>query len=325
LKLRSLGSHGLRASAVSLGCFHYGEVDEAEALSLLDFAIELGVTMLDTADTYGVGESERLVGRAVRGRRDRVVVASKFGQIRLPGDPRPRGICGRPEYVRQACEASLERLGIETLDLYYLHRVDPEVPIEDTVGAMAQLVRSGKVRYLGLSEPGPQTLRRAHAVHPISVVQNEYSLLTRDPEATMLPQLRELGISLVAYSPLGRGLLTNKVDLAANDPRRQFPRFADEALSRNLARVAELESLARMRGATAGQLALAWVLARGDDVVAIPGTRRRDRLRENVAAAALELTREELNVIDALFPPGIAAGARYPDVSPLGREAPAKR
>lgn len=321
MQLRRLGE--LRVSAVSLGCYSYGEVGERETLSLIDRAIELGITMLDTSDTYGVGEGERLIGKALRDRRERVVVASKFGQIRLPGDPRPRGVCARPDYAKQACDASLARLGIESIDLYYLHRVDPQVPIEDSVGAMAELVRAGKVRYLGLSEAGPQTIRRAHAVHPISALQNEYSLLTRDAES-VLPLLRELGIGLVAYSPLGRGMLTGRLDLSENDPRKRFPRFAAAHLATNISLVNRLRPIAQRRGVTPGQLALAWVLARGDDVVAIPGTRRRDRLEENIAAAGLKLDRDELEELGRLFPAGAASGARYADLSPLGREAPPK-
>ena len=309
-------------SAVSLGCFTYGGEDGLA--SAIDRALELGVTMLDTSDTYGVGESERLVGRAVRGRRERVVVASKFGQVRLPGDPRPRGVCGRPDYARQACDASLERLGIDTIDLYYLHRVDPQVPIEETVGAMSELVRAGKVRHLGLSEAGPQTIRRAHAVHPLAALQNEYSLMSREAEA-VLPLLRALGIGLVAFSPLGRGLLAGHVALAENDARRVFPRFGAENLNANLSLARQLDEMGKRRGATAAQIALAWVLSRGDDVVAIPGTRRRERVEENVAAAGIELSEEEIAELERLFPPGAAAGARSFDLAQLGREAPAKR
>lgn len=314
----------LRVSAVSLGCFHYGAASEAQAARVVERALELGVTMLDTSDTYGVGESERAVGRALRGRREGVVVASKFGQVRLPGDPRPRGVCGRPDYARQACHESLSRLGIDCIDLYYLHRVDPEVPIEDTVGAMADLVREGKVRHIGLSEAGPNTVRRAHAVHPLAAVQNEYSLLTRDAES-LLPLLRELGIGLVAYSPLGRGLLTGAVELGPVDARRSFPRFSGENLEANLARARILQAIAAKRNASPGQLALAWLLAQGDDIVAIPGTRRVERLEENVAAAGLVLTAAEKLELERFFPPGAAAGARYADMSPLGREAPPKR
>ena len=318
MRQRKLG--GLSVSAVSLGCFTYGGEDGLA--SAIDRALELGVTMLDTSDSYGVGESERLVGRAVKGRRDKVVVATKFGHIRLPGDPRPRGVCGRPEYARQACDASLARLGIETIDLYYLHRVDPEVPIEDTVGAMSELVRAGKVRYIGLSEAGPQTIRRAHAVHPLAAVQNEYSLMSRDAEG-VLPLLRELGIGLVAFSPLGRGLLAGRVDLAPNDARRLFPRFGAGNLDANLSLA---QRLSTMRfDATPAQLALAWVLSRGDDVVAIPGTKRRERVEENVAAAGIELRDEEIAELERLFPPGAAVGARSFDLAQLGREAPEKR
>jgi aryl-alcohol dehydrogenase-like predicted oxidoreductase len=322
MQLRALG--GLRVSAVSLGCFQYGQASEAETLALFDRALEMGVTMLDTADTYGVGESERLVAKAVRGRRDKVVIASKFGQVRLPGDRSPRGVNGRPEYARQACAASLERLGVDVIDLYYLHRVDPQVPIEDTVGAMSELVREGKVRYLGLSEAGPQTIRRAHAVHPITAVQSEYSLLTRDPEAVILPLLRELGIGFVAFSPLGRGLLTGALELAEADVRKAFPRFSERNLSANLRLVEQLRAHAARLKITPGQLALAWVLARGDDIVGIPGTRQRARLEENVAAADVRLSSDELEQLDRLFPAGAASGARYADLSAVGREAPPK-
>jgi aryl-alcohol dehydrogenase-like predicted oxidoreductase len=322
MQARKLGA--LNVSAVSLGCFTYGATDEAEFWSAIDRALELGVTMLDTSDTYGVGESERLVGRAVRGRRGKVVVASKFGQVRLPGDPRPRGVCGTPEYAKQACEASLVRLGIETIDLYYLHRVDPNVPIEDTVGALSELVRAGKVRHIGLSEAGPQTIRRAHAVHPLAAVQNEYSLMSRDAEA-ILPLLRELGIGLVAFSPLGRGLLAGQVELAENDARRLFPRFGAENLNANLSLAWQLDEMGKRRGATAAQVALAWVLSRGDDVVAIPGTKRRERVEENVAAAGITLSEGEIAELERLFAPGAAAGARSFDLAQLGREAPAKR
>ena len=305
-----------------MGCFTYGGEDGLA--SAIDRALELGVTMLDTSDTYGVGESERLVGRAVRGRRGKIVVASKFGQVRLPGDPRPRGVCGRPDYAKQACDASLARLGIDSIDLYYLHRVDPQVPIEDTVGAMSELVRAGKVRHIGLSEAGPQTIRRAHAVHPLAAVQNEYSLMSRDAEA-ILPLLRELGIGLVAFSPLGRGLLAGQVDLAQNDARRLFPRFDAGNLQANLSLAQRLEQIGSRRGASAAQIALAWVLSRGDDVVAIPGTRHRERVEENVGAAAFTLTTEDLAELERRFPPGAAAGARSFDLAQLGREAPAKR
>jgi aryl-alcohol dehydrogenase-like predicted oxidoreductase len=307
VQLRRLGE--LRVSAVSLGCFSYGEVEEQETLSLIDRALELGINMLDTSDTYGVGQSERLVGMAVRGRRDRVVVASKFGQIKLPGDPKPRGVCGRPDYARQACDASLARLGVDCIDLYYLHRVDPQVPVEDTVGAMADLVHAGKVRHLGLSEVGTDIIRRACAVHPITAVQNELSLVTRESEE-LIPLLEQKNIGFVAYSPLGRGMLTGGLALAENDIRRQFPRFTGAHLADNISLVDRLGRIAAKRAVTPGQLALAWVLARGDDVVAIPGTRRRDRLEENVAAAGLTLGKEELAELEQLFPPGAASGAR---------------
>jgi aryl-alcohol dehydrogenase-like predicted oxidoreductase len=296
----------------------YGPADEAESLATLDRALELGVTFLDTADMYGPFKNEELLGRALKGRRDRVVLATKFGNRRSP-EGAFLGVCGTPEYVRQACDASLRRLGVDVIDLYYQHRVDPAVPIEETVGAMAGLVRAGKVRWLGLSEAGAATIRRAHAVHPISALQTEYSLWTRDPEAEILPTVRALGIGFVAYSPLGRGFLTGRFraadDLAANDWRRQNPRFQGENLARNLELVARVEALARAKGVTAAQLALAWVLSRGADVVPIPGTRRRSRLEENVGAAAIRLSGEELRRLDEAAPPGAAAGTRYPEAN----------
>jgi aryl-alcohol dehydrogenase-like predicted oxidoreductase len=320
MELRKLGTQGLRVSALGLGCMgmsdFYGPSDEAESIATLHRALELGVTFLDTADMYGPFKNEELLGRALRGHRDRVVLATKFGNRRGP-DGAFLGVCGTPEYVRQACDASLKRLGVETIDLYYQHRVDPAVPIEETVGAMAELVKAGKVRYLGLSEAGAKTLRRAHAVHPISALQTEYSLWTRDPEPEILPTLRELGIGFVAYSPLGRGFLTGRIhsadELAANDWRRMNPRFQGENLQKNLALVERVEALAKAKGITAAQLALAWLLAQGKDVVPIPGTRRRARLEENVAAAAVMLTPAELARLDEAAPPGAAAGTRYPE------------
>jgi len=320
LKTRRLGP--LEVSAISLGCFTYGAADERELAAVVDRALALGVTMLDTADSYGVGESERIVGQAIRGRRERVVLATKFGNIRQPGDLRPRGVCARPEYAREACDASLRRLGVDRIDLYYLHRVDPEVPIEDTVGAMGDLVRAGKVRCIGLSEAGPQTIRRAHAVHPLAAVQNEYSLVTRDPEAVTLPLLRSLGIGLVAFSPLGRGLLTGAVEIASNDARRFFPRFHDANREKNANLAAGLHAMANRRGVSAAQLALAWLLSQGEDIVAIPGTKRASRVAENVLAAELRLNEAERAELERLFPPGAAAGARGPDLDALGREAP---
>jgi aryl-alcohol dehydrogenase-like predicted oxidoreductase len=320
MERRALGRQGLEVSALGLGCMgmsdFYGPADEAESLATLDRALELGVAFLDTADMYGPFKNEELLGRALKGRRDRVVLATKFGNRRGP-DGAFLGVCGTPDYVRQACDASLKRLGVEVIDLYYQHRVDPAVPIEETVGAMAGLVKAGKVRYLGLSEAGTSTIRRAHAVHPISALQSEYSLWTRDPEPLILPTVRALGIGFVAYSPLGRGFLTGRFrseqDLSAGDWRRQNPRFQGENLGRNLALLDRVEALARERGISPAQLALAWVLSRGPDVVPIPGTRRRARLEENAAAAAVTLTPAELARLDEALPPGAAAGTRYPE------------
>jgi aryl-alcohol dehydrogenase-like predicted oxidoreductase len=325
MELRTLGTQGLKVSALGLGCMgmsdFYGPADEAESLATLDRALELGVTFLDTADMYGPFRNEELLGRALKGRRDRVVLATKFGNRRSP-EGAFLGVCGTPEYVRQACDASLRRLGVDVIDLYYQHRVDPAVPIEETVGAMAGLVRAGKVRWLGLSEAGAATIRRAHAVHPISALQTEYSLWTRDPEAGILPAVRALGIGFVAYSPLGRGFLTGRYrapeDLADGDWRRQNPRFQGDNLRQNLRLVEQVEALAREKGLTAAQLALAWVLSRGGDVVPIPGTRRRSRLEENVAAAAVVLSAEDLRRLDEVAPPGAAAGARYPEAGMRG-------
>jgi aryl-alcohol dehydrogenase-like predicted oxidoreductase len=317
---RTLGRQGLRVSAMGLGCMgmseFYGVGDEAESIATIHRAIDLGITFLDTADMYGVGRNEELVGRAIKGRRGTVVVATKFGNVRGPNGER-LGVSGRPDYVRNACEASLRRLGIDTIDLYYQHRVDPQTPIEDTVAAMAELVRQGKVRHLGLSEAAPSTIRRAHAVHPIAALQTEYSLWSRDPEAEILPALRELGIGFVPYSPLGRGFLTGRfrfeADLPEDDFRRGSPRFSGENFQRNLDLVAEVERLARDKGCTPSQLALAWVLSRGDDVVPIPGTKRVRYLEENAGALALRLSADDLAALDAAFPPGAAAGTRYPE------------
>jgi aryl-alcohol dehydrogenase-like predicted oxidoreductase len=320
MELRTLGAQGLKVSALGLGCMgmsdFYGPADEVESVATLHRALELGVTFLDTADMYGPFKNEELLGRAIRGMRDRVVLATKFGNRRGP-DGAFLGVCGTPDYVRQACDGSLKRLGVEFIDLYYQHRVDPAVPIEETVGAMAELVKAGKVRYLGLSEAGAATIRRAHAVHPISALQTEYSLWTRDPEDGILPTVRALGIGFVAYSPLGRGFLTGRFrstdDLATNDWRRQNPRFQGENLQQNLALVGRVEALAREKGITAAQLALAWVLSRGKDVVPIPGTRRRGRLEENAAAVAVTLSPAELARLEEAMPPGAAAGTRYPE------------
>jgi aryl-alcohol dehydrogenase-like predicted oxidoreductase len=323
---RPLGSQGLEVSAQGLGCMgmseFYGTPDEPEAIATMHRAIELGVTFLDTADMYGVGANERLVGRAIAGRRDEVEIATKFGNERAP-DGTWIGINGRPEYVHAACDASLERLGIETIDLYYQHRVDPTVPIEETVGAMAELVAQGKVRSLGLSEAGAATIRRAHAVHPISALQTEYSLWTRDPEAEILPTVRALGIGFVAYSPLGRGFLTGSfaspADLGEEDRRTQMPRFQGENFERNLRLVEMVRGLAEEKGATPAQIALAWVHSRGKDVIPIPGTKRRRYLEENAKALEVELTDEDLRRLEEAFPPGVTAGDRYPDMSTVNR------
>jgi aryl-alcohol dehydrogenase-like predicted oxidoreductase len=324
---RSLGTQGLVTSAQGLGCMgmseFYGSADEGEAIATIHRALELGVTLLDTADMYGFGDNEQLVGRAIADRRSDVVLATKFGMVRDREDPTKRGISGRPDYVHSACDASLRRLGIEHIDLYYQHRVDPEVPIEETVGAMSELVEAGKVRFLGLSEASAQTVSRAHQVHPISALQSEYSLWSRDPEDEVLPTLRELGIGLVAYSPLGRGFLTgaitNPEDLPQDDFRRHHPRFTGENFKRNLDLVERVKEVAAEHRCTPGQLALAWVMHQGDDVVPIPGTKRRKYLEENVAASDIALSDEDLRRIDEVAPVGVAAGDRYADMSSIGR------
>jgi aryl-alcohol dehydrogenase-like predicted oxidoreductase len=294
----------------------YGAGDEAESVATIHAALDGGVDFLDTADMYGPYTNEELVGRAIRGRRDEVVLATKFGIVRDPGDPARRAIDGRPERVREACEASLKRLGVDSIDLYYLHRVDPRVPIEETVGAMAALVAAGKVRWIGLSEVGPQTLARACDVHPVAAVQSEYSLWTRDPEDGALAACRRLGVGFVAYSPLGRGFLTGAIrsphDFAADDYRRTNPRFQGENFARNLALVDTVTAIAREKGATPAQLALAWVLAQGPDIVPIPGTKRRKYLNENIGALAVELTPSDLGAIEAAFPREAIQGLRYP-------------
>ena len=300
----------------------YGTADEGEAIATIHRAIELGVDFLDTADMYGPFTNERLVGRAIADRRDQVILATKFGNERNE-DGSWKGINGRPEYVHAACDASLERLGVDYIDLYYQHRVDNDTPIEETVGAMKELVDAGKVRHLGLSEASPATIRRAHAVHPIAALQSEWSLWTRDPEAEVIPTVRELGIGFVAYSPLGRGFLSGEIksldDLGEDDWRRRGPRFQPENFQQNLDLVARVEEIAGEQGVTPSQLALAWVLAQGDDVVPIPGTKRRSYLEQNAAAAAVELTGEDLRRLDEAFPQGAAAGDRYPDMSTVNR------
>jgi aryl-alcohol dehydrogenase-like predicted oxidoreductase len=324
---RKLGTQGLEVAAEGLGCMgmseFYGAGDDAESIATIHRALELGVTMLDTADIYGPHTNEVLVGRAIADRRDQVVLATKFGIVRDPSEPTSRGVNGRPEYVHACCDASLRRLAIDHIDLYYQHRVDPEVPIEETVGAMAELIDAGKVRFLGLSEAAPDTIRRAHSVHPISALQTEYSLWSRDVEDEILPALRELGIGLVAYSPLGRGFLTGAItaasDLSDGDFRRNNPRFVGDNLERNLALVERVRELAQEQDCTPGQLALAWVLHQGRDIVPIPGTKRRRYLDENVAATELSLSAEDLARIDDAAPAGAAAGDRYSDMSNVNR------
>jgi aryl-alcohol dehydrogenase-like predicted oxidoreductase len=321
---RTLGQQGLVSSAEGLGCMgmseFYGPADEAEAVATIELALELGVTMLDTADMYGMGANEELVGRAIADRRDEVVLATKFGLVRDPENPTARGISGRPDYVHRACDASLRRLQVDHIDLYYQHRVDSDVPIEETVGAMSELVEQGKVRYLGLSEASAETIRRAHAVHPITALQSEYSLWTREVEDEVLPTLRELGIGLVAYSPLGRGFLTGRItstdELAPDDFRRSNPRFQGENLTRNLAIVERVQQIAREHDALPGQIALAWLLARGEDIVPIPGTKRRAYLEQNIAAVEIELSDDDVRRLDEVGKP---AGDRYPDMSSINR------
>jgi aryl-alcohol dehydrogenase-like predicted oxidoreductase len=324
---RTLGTEGLEVSAEGLGCMgmseFYGTADQAEARATIHRALELGIDLLDTADQYGMGDNERLVGEAIADRRDAVVLATKFGIVRDPDNPARRSINGRPDYVHSACDASLRRLSIDHIDLYYQHRVDPDVPIEETVGAMAELVDAGKVRFLGLSEAGAETIRRANSVHPISAVQSEYSLWSRDIEKEIRPVLTELGIGLVAYSPLGRGFLTGQItstdSLAPDDFRRANPRFQGANLETNLALVRKVEAIAREKECTPGQLALAWVLAQGPDVVPIPGTKRRTYLDQNAEAAEIELSGTDLAALEEAAPVGAAAGDRYPDMTPIGR------